>query len=378
MRFHRQATRPPDSKWLDIRSIHLVPVKSYGPRTPLQRRRYCLHVQVGVPEPMLLEALDIQSAEDIIGADRGTKNHLSVSSGRRAHHQGSGRRRNKKRKHQRHIAGKPRDSRRRRRAVSKSHERGRRYAQTRDQDIRSQIRAILLEAQPKMVAIESLHPISMMASVRGTTTAPVQNVAAKRKLNESLAESAIGHVGKLLREEAANLGIPTVSVPPHGTSQTYPRRGPTPEQPREPSGVPVPELRSLRPRRPDCRRHHSQPGLRPALRMVVRSYIGRTDRTNRVARAVIRLRATTTPFRLGAKRVEAGRHRDEFPQEQGTRPKARPPYSNRRPKTPKLRRIQDEPPISGCVLNLSTRSGTTAQSPSPACKHCREITGSAG
>ena len=35
-------------KWLDIRSIHLVPVKSYGPRTPLQRRRYCLHVQVGV------------------------------------------------------------------------------------------------------------------------------------------------------------------------------------------------------------------------------------------------------------------------------------------------------------------------------------------
>ena len=155
-------------------------------------------------------------------------------------------------------------------------------------------------------------------------------------------------------------------------------RGPTPEQPREPSGVPVPELRSLRPRRPDCRRHHSQPGLRPALRMAVRSYIGRTDRTNRVARAVIRLRATTTPFRLGAKRVEAGRHRDEFPQEQGTRPKARPPYSNRRPKTPKLRRIQDEPPISGCVLNLSTRSGTTAQSPSPACKHCREITGSAG
>ena len=212
-------------KWLDIRSIHLVPVKSYGPRTPLQRRRYCLHVQVGVPEPMLLEALDIQSAEDIIGADRGTKNHLSVSSGRRAHHQGSGRRRNKKRKHQRHIAGKPRDSRRRRRAVSKSHERGRRYARTRDQDIRSQIRAILLEAQPKMVASESLHPISMMASVRGTTTAPGQNVAAKRKLNESLAESAICHVGKLLREEAAKLGIPTVSVPPHGTSQTCPRSG---------------------------------------------------------------------------------------------------------------------------------------------------------
>ena len=212
-------------KWLDIRSIRLVPVKNYGARTPLHRRQYCLHVQVAVPEPMLLEELDIQSPEDVLGADRGAKNHLSVSSGHRAHHQGSGRRRNKKRKHQRHIAGKPRDSKRRRHAVSTSYDRGRRYAQTRDQDMRSQMRAILLEAQPKMVAIESLHPISMMASARGTTTAPGKNVAAKRKLNESLAESAIGHVGKLLREEAAKLGIPTVSVPPHGTSQTCPRCG---------------------------------------------------------------------------------------------------------------------------------------------------------
>ena len=212
-------------KWLDIRSIRLVPVQNYGPRTPLRRRHYCLHVQVSVPEPTLLEELDIQSPEDIIGADRGTKNHLSVSSGHRAHHQGSGRRRNKKRNHQRHIVGKPRDSKRRRHAVSKSYDRGRHYVQTRDQDMRRQIRAILLEAQPKMVAIESLHPISMMASARGTTTAPGKNVAAKRKLNESLAESAISHVGKLLREEAAKLGIPTVSIPPHDTSQTCPRCG---------------------------------------------------------------------------------------------------------------------------------------------------------
>ena len=65
----------------------------------------------------------------------------------------------------------------------------------------------------------------MMASARGTAAAPGKNVAAKRKLNESLAESAIGHVGKLLREEAAKLGIPTVSVPPQGTSQTCPRCG---------------------------------------------------------------------------------------------------------------------------------------------------------
>ena len=174
---------------------------------------------------MPVEELDIQAPEDIIGADRGTKNHLSVSSGHRAHHRGGTRRRNGKRKHQRHIAGKPRNSKRRRHAVAEDRVRARRYAQRRDQEMRRQIREILLEAQPKMVAVESLRAISLMASARGTIAAPGKNVSAKRKLNESLAESAIGHVGKLLREEAAKLGIPTVSVPPQGTSQTCPRCG---------------------------------------------------------------------------------------------------------------------------------------------------------
>ena len=65
VRLHAQQTL----KWLDIRSIQLVPVKKYGPPTPL-------------------EELDIKSPEDILGADRGTKNHLAVSSGQRAHHPG--------------------------------------------------------------------------------------------------------------------------------------------------------------------------------------------------------------------------------------------------------------------------------------------------
>ena len=94
-------------KWLDIRSIRLVPVQNYRPGTPLHRRHYCLHVQVAVPEPMPLEQLDIREPEDILGADRGTKNHLAVSSGHRAHHQGGPRRRSRKHKRQRHIAGKP-------------------------------------------------------------------------------------------------------------------------------------------------------------------------------------------------------------------------------------------------------------------------------
>ena len=214
-----------DLRFLDIRSIRLVPVKDYRPRTPLHRRHYCLHVQVAVPEPVPLEELDVSCPDDVLGADRGRKNHVAVRSGHRAHHPGARKQGKRRRKHQRHIAGKTRNSKRRQHAVAKHRERGRRYAQRRDQEMRRQIREILLDAQPKMVAVESLHPISMMASARGTTTAPGKNVAAKRKLNESLAEAAIGHVGKLLREEAAKLGIPTVSVPPQGTSQTCPRCG---------------------------------------------------------------------------------------------------------------------------------------------------------
>ena len=131
----------------------------------------------------------------------------------------------RRRKHQRHIAGKPRNSKRRLHAVAEHRKKARRYAQHRDQEMRQQIREILLDAQPKMVAVESLKCISMQASARGTVAAPGKNVKAKRRLNESLAEAAIGHVGKLLREEAAKLGITTISVPPQGTSQTCPRCG---------------------------------------------------------------------------------------------------------------------------------------------------------
>ena len=214
-----------DLRFLDIRSIQFVPVKHYPASTPLHRRHYCLHVQVAVPEPMPLEELDIQAPEDILGADRGRKNHLALSSGHRAHHPGAKKQGKRRRQHQRHIAGKPRNSKRRQHAVAKGRERARHYARTRDQEMRRQIREILQEAQPKMVAVESLKCINMQASARGTTAAPGKNVKAKRKLNESLAEAAIGHVGKLLHEEAAKLGIPTVSVPPQGTSQTCPRCG---------------------------------------------------------------------------------------------------------------------------------------------------------
>ena len=182
-------------KFLDIRSIQLVPVNDYSPRTPLERRHYCMHVQIAVPEPTPLEKLDIQSPEDILGGDRGRKNHAVFSSGKRAHHPGAKQQGKRRKQHQQHIAGKPKNSKRRRHAVAKHRERAHRYSQTRDQDIRRQIREILLEAQPKMVAVESLRCASMKASARGAADHPGKNVAAKRKLNESLSEAAIGHVG---------------------------------------------------------------------------------------------------------------------------------------------------------------------------------------
>ena len=61
----------------NLKFLDLVPVKNYGTRTPLGRRHYCLHVQVAVPEPVPIESVDIENPADILGADRGTKNHLS-------------------------------------------------------------------------------------------------------------------------------------------------------------------------------------------------------------------------------------------------------------------------------------------------------------
>ena len=137
-------------KFLDIRSIQLVPVKNYSARTPLDRRHYCLHVQVAVPGPVPIEHINIENPADILGADRGAKNHLAVSSGHRAHHPRSGKQRTRRRKHQRDIAGKPQGSKRRRHAVAKAREQSRRYTQRRDQDLRQQIRDILLAAKPKL------------------------------------------------------------------------------------------------------------------------------------------------------------------------------------------------------------------------------------
>ena len=113
-------------KELDVRSIRLVPIKEYRHRVPLERRHYCLHVQVWEPDPTPLEQVAIQRPEDILGADRGSKNHAVFSNGSRAHNIRSGKQRKKHKKHQRHLAGTPKNSKRRQHAVAQHHERSRR------------------------------------------------------------------------------------------------------------------------------------------------------------------------------------------------------------------------------------------------------------
>ncbi len=269
--------------------------------------------------------------ETVLGADRGRKNHLALSSGHRAHHPGAKKQGQRRRRHQRHLAGKPRNSKRRQHSVSQHRERARRYAQRRDQAMRRQIRSILLKAQPRMVAVESLHPISMMASARGTAATPGQNVKAKRKLNQSLAEAAIGHVGKLLREEAAKLGIPTVSVPPHGTSQTCPRCGDQHQSNRESPAV-------FRCRHCDLYAHADwTAAVIIRNRAFVRRYEWQSGHTPDVLTSPTGWReqpsgSGPTKAGPGAKRVQARRHRDELPREQGPWLKAGPPYHSGSPR----------------------------------------------
>ncbi len=210
---------------LDTRFIRLVSAADHGPRTPLERRHYCPPAQVWEPDPTMPEQVVIPDPEDILGADRGRKNHAVFSTSRRVHLQGAKQQSRQHRKHQRYLAGKPRNSKRRRQAAARNGTIVCRYATRRDQDPRRQVRNILLAAQPKMVAMESLRPVSKMASARTAAGNPGQHIAAKRKLNEILTEAAIGHGGKLLSAEAATLGIPTVTVLPQGPSQTCPRCG---------------------------------------------------------------------------------------------------------------------------------------------------------
>ena len=90
---------------LDVCSIRLVPVKQYRHRVRLEQRHYCLHVQVWEPDPTPLEHADIQRPDDILGADRGSKNHAAFSNGARAHNPHRGKQRKRRRKHPHHLAG---------------------------------------------------------------------------------------------------------------------------------------------------------------------------------------------------------------------------------------------------------------------------------
>ena len=71
---------------------------------------------------------------------------------------------------------------------------------------------------------------------------------------------------------------------------------------------------------------------------------------------------------LGAKRVQAGRHRDEFPREQGPWPKAGSPYPKRQSKAPKGLQIMLATEHSHGVT-ASIRSQPRFRVPCSICQH---------
>ena len=212
-------------KGLEVRSIRMVPIRSYSARTPLSQRRYYLQLQVYEPDPPAIDTVKIKVPDEITGADLGRKNHIMFSTGDRAHHPGSKKRSQQRRQHQRHIAGKPRKSKRRQHAVQKHQQRTRRFKQRHTQEIRRQIREVMAAEQPKILAVEALSPRNMIASARGTTTNPGQNVAGKKGLNRTLAEASLGLTGDLLQQEAAKLKIPVMKIAAAGSSQSCPSCG---------------------------------------------------------------------------------------------------------------------------------------------------------
>ena len=304
---------------LEVRSIRLVAIRAYSARTPLSQRRYYLQVQVYEPDPPAIDTVKIKVPDEITGADLGRKNHIMFSTGDRAHHPGSKKRSSQRRKHQKTIAGKPRKSKRRRKAVRKHQANDHRFRQHRTQEMRRQIREVLETEQPKILAVEALLPKNMLASARGTTTAPGKNVAAKQGLNRTLAEASLGLTGDLLRQESAKLKIPVMKVAAAGSSQSCPSCGHRHRNNRESQAV----FRCRRcafqanadwtasviiRNRAYYRLCETRPGLRQSLKDAPPT--GWPQQPSDGYRQLI--------LPIPVKRVQSARHRDELPQAAGS------------------------------------------------------------
>ena len=175
-----------------------------------------------------------------------------------------------------------------------------------------------------------------------------------------LAESAIGRVGKLLREEATKLGISTVSVPAPGTSQTCPRYGDRHPDNRESQAVfqcrkcglyaHADWTASVIIRNRAYVRHSEwQSGKTPSIETAPTGWREQPSHSSWQPRLLMELSVFKPEGTATSSRGNRVR---------GPRPDRR---IERRPQTPKLRQIQHETPISGYVLNLSTHPSPPVQ-----------------
>ena len=201
---------------LDIRSMQLVPRQDYAASVPLSERQYVAHVQISVAGST--------DQQEILGFDRGRKKPAAASNGAEVRHDPAPGVAQRKADYQRARA-KKKGSNRRQRAHTAAARRSRKRIQRRRAAKHQQVKAILQDAWPKAVAVESLRLPNMLASAAGTQEHPGVNVSAKRALNRAIAEAGMGETNRIILRECERLGIPVLPVPAAGTSQTCPRCG---------------------------------------------------------------------------------------------------------------------------------------------------------
>lgn len=211
-----------------VRSLRFVPVrgKEYPARTPLNARRYELHLAIAEPAPPELDLAQVASLDEIIGVDAGVKRHWTVSCDDAPRHYNGpyAQRKSQPRRLQARARRKPANSRRRR--DLEKHRRKLLRRRAADKRRAFNAHAIgLVESSPRVIAVEALNFRGMTGSAKGGKNAPGKGVAAKRGLNRSLAEAGLSDTLTILAAQAAKRGIPFMPVPAAGSSRACQRCG---------------------------------------------------------------------------------------------------------------------------------------------------------
>ena len=130
-----------------------MPAETYAPNVSLAERQYITKIQVFVPGGMPVDLPDITSPREILGFDRGRKKPADASNGEEIRYDPSADVAERKADYH-HVRTKKKGGKRRQhaQAARRSHKRIQRCCATK----RHQVKNIIVHAQPKAVAVESL------------------------------------------------------------------------------------------------------------------------------------------------------------------------------------------------------------------------------